>query len=70
MGEDIDPILEYLLDLNKTDPIKYKGRKLIPPGGLQEMLNNYKKFHLAREEPIQEIKRTPTVEEELYDLID
>lgn len=70
MGEGIDPILEYLLDKNKTDPIQYQGRKLIPPGGLQEMLGNFKRFHLSREVPTVTIEKPKTTKEELYDLLD
>lgn len=71
MDEEQDPILEYLLDKNKTDPIQYKGRKLIPPGGLQEMLGSFKRFHLSREVPrVIEIEKPKTAEEELYDFLD
>lgn len=65
MDEELDPILAYLLEFNETNPIKYKGRYLIPPGGLKEMLKNYKKFHLSQEE--EKYKLTTT--EELYALI-
>lgn len=50
----MDPILEYLLEFNQTHSIEYKGRHLIPPGGLQAMLDDYKKFRLTREEPLPE----------------
>lgn len=45
-----DPILAYLLEFNETNPIKYKGRYIIPIGGLKEMLSNYKKFGLKKED--------------------
>jgi len=74
----MDPILEYLLELNETTPLEYKGRYLIPAGGLADMLGNYKKFHLNREEvvkpeigktPVQESSFEEATEQELYDLI-
>lgn len=64
----MDPIFEYLLEFNKTNPIKYQGRKLIPVGGLEEMLKNYKKFHLGEEEI--ESNHTPDDVKELYELLD
>ena len=71
--KDLDPILAYLLEFNETHPIEYRGRKLIPPGGLEEMLRSYKKFHLNREEELEtepEKDITPTTQEELYKLLD
>lgn len=65
MEEELDSILAYLLEFNKTNSIIYRGRRLIPPGGLEEMLGNYKKFHLNKEEE----KYTLTTTEELYAII-
>jgi hypothetical protein len=48
--EDIDPILAYLLEFNKTNPIHYKERYLVPINGLQEMLNSFQRFHIDRKE--------------------
>jgi hypothetical protein len=59
---DLDPILEYLLEFNESHTIEYKGRFLIPLGGLQKMLDDFQGYHLAREEPY------PTTPEELSDL--
>lgn len=67
MGETIDPILAYLLEFNKTNSIKYYDRYIIPAGGLQEMLKDYKSFHLDKEEESIEQEST---EEELYKLLD
>lgn len=71
----MDPILEYLLEFNKTLPIEYRGRYLIPPGGLAKMLDNFKEFRLNRvEEPKELIPATrepkDTTLDELYDLLD
>lgn len=69
----MDPMLEYLLEFNKTNSMEYKGRYLVPPGGLAEMLKNYKGFHLNREEVVkEEISLEPelTTQDELYALLD
>lgn len=42
----MDPILEYLLELNKTTPVEYSDRLLIPTKGLQKMLDNFGGFQL------------------------
>lgn len=55
MDSSTDPILEYLLEFNKKHSIEYGKRYLIPPSGLQDMLNDYKKFKLNRREPVPEI---------------
>lgn len=61
----MDPILAHLLDFNKTESIEYKGRYLIPPKGLQEMLDNFKRFHLNVKEEVQpEISLEPESEPE------
>lgn len=74
----MDPILEYLLEFNTTNPIEYKGRYLIPVGGLAKMLNDFKGFHLNTEvvvkpeigaTPTQELNFTQATEEELYNLL-
>ena len=70
MDGEQDPILAYLLDFNKTTPIQYRDRHLIPPGGLQEMLTGYKKFHLSREGEEEPKQKTLSAEEELYKLLD
>lgn len=48
----IDSVLEYLLEFNKDIPIEYTGRYLIPAGGLQQMLDNFKGFHLNKVEVV------------------
>lgn len=53
MDSSIDPVLEYLLEFNEKHSIEYR-RFLIPPGGLQAMLDGYKKFKLNRKEPLLE----------------
>lgn len=47
---DIDPILEYLLEFNEKHSIEYTNRFLIPPGGLQTMLDSYKGFMFNRKD--------------------
>lgn len=75
----MDPILECLIERNKTLTIEYSDRLIIPVGGLQKMLDEFKGYHLNRVEVIkseltrQEVKSTqksePTLEE-LYQLLD
>lgn len=72
----MDPILQYLLDLNKTFDIEYTERLVIPLGGLQAMLDNFDKFKLNRVEVTKDELVTQAVQtqestlDELYDLID
>lgn len=68
--KNIDPVLAYLLEFNKDTPIHYKGRRLIPANGLQEMLDNFKRFHLDREEDHPETEPTQTSDiDKLMELI-
>lgn len=69
MNNDIDPILQYLLDFNKENPIEYYDRFLIPTGGLSEMLKQYNKFALKPELLQPEPKEVDDIQE-LYDLLD
>jgi hypothetical protein len=74
----MDPILEYLLEFNKTNSIEYSDRYIVPTGGLAQMLMDFKGFHLNREEVIKaDIKpnanwRQSTIEtvDELYKLLE
>jgi hypothetical protein len=75
----MDPVLLYLIEFNETNSIEYKGRYLIPPGGLLQMLGDYKKFRLNREEvikpeiplkPVEEVDTTEQTLEELYAVLD
>lgn len=77
----MDPILEYLLELNSTTALEYSDRYLIPVGGLAKMLENFSEYHLNRVEVAkEEIKPNEnwaksTIEdadsiEELYALLD
>lgn len=45
----MDPILNYLLEFNETNSIEYKGRYLVPPGGLAKMLDEFQGFRLNTE---------------------
>lgn len=77
----MDPILEYLLEFNRTNPIERSDRYIIPVGGLQKMLDDFKGYHLNRIEvtkdeltqPNDKWGKSPLEDstiEELYALID
>ena len=67
---DIDPILEYLLEFNEKHSIEYR-RFLIPPGGLQAMLDSYKKFRLNRsgEPPVEVEEEVKSELDQLMDMV-
>jgi hypothetical protein len=60
----VDPILEYLLEFNKTNSLEYKGRYLVPPGGLAKMLDEFQGFRLNREEVIKPRTDLPVAPEQ------
>jgi hypothetical protein len=71
----MDAILEYLLEYNKTNNIEYTNRFIIPPGGLQNMLDDFNGYHLNRVEVTKDelekisLSKNKTIEE-LYGLLE
>lgn len=71
----MDPILQYLIEFNDEHAIEYKGRYLIPTGGLAKMLADFQGFHLNREEVIKSLIQDPEPDpseatvDELYKLL-
>lgn len=71
MEETIDPILEYLIKFNEKNQIRYRGHRMIPAGGLKEMLQSYQKFHIDREARLETVPTpAPHTIEELYAILD
>lgn len=72
----MDPILNYLLEFNQKHSIEYKGRYLIPPGGLVKMLDDFQGYHLNKEVVIKSLIKDPepdlseTTIDELYSLLE
>jgi hypothetical protein len=72
----MDPILKYLIEFNQNNPIEYSDQYILPAGGLQEMLDGYKGFHLNKVTvtkseviPPPQPKAKQTIED-LYKLLD
>jgi len=65
----IDPILAYLLEFNKTYPIEYSDRLLIPVGGLAKMLEDFNQFSLNRVEVIKSELYQPSEPEDIDKLL-
>lgn len=72
----MDPILNYLLEFNEKHSIEYKGRYLIPLGGLAKMLEDFQGFHFNKEVVIKPTLKEPVPDpseatvEELYNLLE
>lgn len=70
----MDPILEYLLEFNKTNPIEYSSRYIIPPGGLAKMLEDFRGFYLNKvivtKDELMPPAQPNSEVEELYKLLD
>lgn len=72
----MDPILQYLIEFNEKHSIEYKGRFLIPVGGLAQMLDKFQGYHLNKEIVIKELIKEPEPDpgeatiDELYNLLE